>query len=100
MKYIIKSNDNSEYILTKSETDEGDLLELFFGEGGEWTYPGKLIGSLLDTGNGVEIKFENKEKLKSIDYSIAEYLRILLEFNNRDSHKPLSYSVCTEEFSF
>jgi len=100
MKYTIKSNDDCDYVLTRTETNDGVLLELFFGKDKAWTSPGKLIGSLLDTGNNIQLKFDPKVKLKQIDYNIAEYMRILLEFNNRDSHKPCAYSVCTEEFNF
>jgi hypothetical protein len=66
----------------------GDDVQLFCSKSGDWDTPGAMIGSLLDDGNGVRIKIEDKEI--DLDYSIAQQLLVLLLMNNDTRMKFIS----------
>lgn len=97
---LISNEENEDYIVKQFETEKGDLFELYFGTSSAWTSPRELVCTLLDTGNGVSIEFfSGNGKLKKLDYSDAEHIRILLTFSNRNSSKPSKYTVLTRRFT-
>lgn len=97
-KIYLLTNDGSDYVITQTKTDDGELFELFTGTK-EWTSPNTFLASVLDTGDNFKFKFDTTSKLKSMDYADAEYFKILLHFANKDSVQT-TYTVMTEEYTF
>ncbi len=97
--YMVISDDGCDYNVKKKNTDDGEVIELYYGNNG-WTNKNALIGTILDDGNGVKIKFADKlhEKanIKKLDYSEAEYLRILLYFSHLNQTRPTKYKIFEE----
>lgn len=65
-----------------------DHISLYTSANVDWSTPQSFVGSLLDDGNGVRIKIEDKEI--DLDYSIAQQLLILLLMNNDTRMKFIS----------
>jgi hypothetical protein len=57
-----------------------DVHTLRYSDNVEWTYPKEVAMQIVDDGNGLVIKFNEKGR---IDYSEAEMLLILLKIINR-----------------
>jgi len=55
---------------------------LRYSDNGEWTYLKEVAMKIVDDGNGLVIKFNEKGR---IDYGEAEQLLILLKMINKDT---------------
>jgi len=66
--------------------------ELYYSDNGEWSYPGDLALEVIDDGNGLSVRDEEKQ-LVYLDYSTAEKLLILLKLINRE----IIYEVVTKK---
>ena len=92
--HFLKNKGKVEYIVEETDTKKGKFFELRYGTNPSWVYPLQLVATLLDTGNGVILKIQERGTFKKgFDYSEAEYMRILLEFTNRDQGTPSRYKV-------
>jgi len=69
---------------------EEDVHTLRYSDNGSWTYPNQVAMQIVDDGNGLIIKFREKDR---IDYSEAEQLLILLKLINKD----IIYEIVTEK---
>jgi len=63
----------------------GDDIQLFTSKSADWDKPGEFIGSLLDDGNGIKIKMEEKEF--DLDYYVAQQLLVILLMHNEAKMK-------------
>jgi hypothetical protein len=77
MEQIIVDNKH-EYDYNLEDTNH----ELYYSDNGEWSYPGDLALEIIDDGNGLSVKDEEKQ-LVYLDYDTAEKLLILLKLINR-----------------
>ncbi len=87
-EYIIKYND---------ETDAGEIFEFCYGYNSGWRedIQGKTELTLIDNGNGVVFK----PKLPvNLDYSITEYVRVLLSFREKMATNKAEYIIKEEIF--
>lgn len=77
-KYILIVDNQYEYDILVSESKKGVLYELITSDNEVWTSHnrGKIVATLLDTGNGVKIS----NAKKTMDYSDLSELRILVNF--------------------
>jgi hypothetical protein len=102
--FKIICNDESDYNVILKVTDDGNVFELYTGDCTSWTEKNMLLGTLIDHGNGVDIKIHDnnrRPKLKSLDYDHAEYVRILLHMNNKhNSSFPVVYTVYEDSYNF
>lgn len=82
--------------------EENDENKLFLcATGPMWTdhILNTVLFKITDTGNGIKIGkkyralLENGEDNEGIDYATAEYLRILMNFNDATGHKPSTYTI-------
>jgi hypothetical protein len=69
---------------------EENVHTLRYSDNGSWTYPNEVAMQIVDDGNGLIIKFSEKNR---IDYSEAEQLLILLKLINKDT----IYELVTEK---
>ena len=69
---------------------EENVHTLRYSDNGSWTYPNQVAMQIVDDGNGLIIKFREKNR---IDYSEAEQLLILLKLINKD----IIYEIVTEK---
>lgn len=69
---------------------EENVHTLRYSDNGSWTYPNEVAMQIVDDGNGLIIKFSEKNR---IDYSEAEKLLILLKLINKDT----IYELVTEK---
>lgn len=69
---------------------EENVHTLRYSDNGSWTYPNEVAMQIVDDGNGLIIKFSEKNR---IDYSEAEKLLILLKLINKDR----IYELVTEK---
>lgn len=85
--------------------EEDDEMKLFlYAVGEQWADHVKdtLLFKITDTGNGIKISkkyralLENGEDNEGVEYHAAEYLRILLNFNNVISHISADYTLIAE----
>lgn len=85
--------------------EENDQLKLFLcAIGSQWTshIVNTVLFKITDTGNGIKIGpkyrllLENGDDGEGIDYANAEYLRILMNFNDATGHKPSAYKILVE----
>jgi hypothetical protein len=87
--HVISFSDETDaYDYDYDVVKNGNDVQLFCSKSGDWDTPGAMIGSLLDDGNGVRIKIEDKEI--DLDYSIAQQLLVLLLMNNNTRMKFIS----------
>jgi len=101
--YLKNDENEIEYKIVTLEENKGTKLFLC-AVGEQWTDHVKntVLFKITDTGNGIKIGKKNYESVKEsktedgILYHDAEYLRILLNFNNSISHRPSSYLVLLE----
>ena len=68
--------DSYDYDLIEGDRSTG----MFFSQRGEWAYPGAMIASITDTGNGLIILLDGLEIC--LDYHQAHQLLILLMHNS------------------
>jgi hypothetical protein len=85
--------------------EENDQVKLFLCAVGEaWTEHIKntVLFKITDTGNGIKIGpkyrllLENGNDGEGIEYNVAEYLRILMNFNDATGHMPSNYTCIIE----
>jgi len=85
--------------------EENDEYKLFLCATGEmWTdhVRNTVLFKITDTGNGIKIGkkyralLENGEENEGIEYNVAEYLRILMNFNDATSHMTSTYTLVVE----
>ena len=62
--------------------ETNDTLNLFNSYVSRWTYPGKLVSSLTDDGNGITVLMDGFELC--LDYMQAQQLLIMLLANSSD----------------
>jgi hypothetical protein len=95
-KVIYETNngsDNSKYQVDFREVDMNDThIDLRYSpKDGQWTNPGKKIGSLFDNGNYVSLNIEGDKKIY-LDYAQVDYVRMLLhayDEANKQKHPSL-----------
>jgi hypothetical protein len=84
---------------------ENDQVKLFLcAVGSHWTshIENTVLFKITDTGNGIKIGpkyrllLENGDDGEGMDYASAEYLRILMNFNDAIGHKPSRYTIVIE----
>lgn len=90
--YHLYQDGKHEYTIKVKESKKGTKYTLYHSNGDQWTElaKGEKIAKLIDDGNGVSIKGIDTSYM---DYSTEDYLRILLNFNNEQSHYPSKYEV-------
>ncbi len=85
--------------------EENDESKLFLcAVGAQWNdhVENTVLFKITNTGNGIRIGkkyqalLQNGPDNEGIDYSNAEYLRILMNYNNLTSHIPSNYKVVIE----
>lgn len=69
---------------------QDDVHTLRYSNNGGWTHPKEIAMQLVDDGNGLVIKFNEKGR---IDYGEAEQLLILLKIINRST----KYEIVTKK---
>jgi hypothetical protein len=94
--YVIDAlQQDVEYVITETETDNGTLHQLWRSMGSTWSedVKGELLVSLENDGNGFKYKFKPREK-KRIDYDEIEWLYLLIDFVRKQDNSRSIYNVC------
>jgi zona occludens toxin (predicted ATPase) len=94
--YVIDAlQQDVEYVITETETDNGTLHQLWRSMGSTWSedVKGELLVSLENDGNGFKYKFKPREK-KRIDYDEIEWLYLLIDFVRKQDNSRSIYNIC------
>jgi hypothetical protein len=76
-KFRLFVQSTHEYDIIIEEDERGYTYSLYYSNLSEWSFPGKLIFSILDDGTDLHI---SKKLGKKIDYSEMVELKILFNF--------------------
>lgn len=81
---ILTSEDIYDYKLIIVKDSDKTTSSLYASNGNDWSdhIKGKLLLSLIDDGNGAI--FSPKISTKQLEYNILEYMRILLNINDKN----------------
>jgi hypothetical protein len=90
-KYLVISKEENEieFIILKKK-NKISLLSSDSTVWNEWFRNTKLI-SLIDSGNDIKIKWYEKINKNKLDYSQEQYLRIILNFHDKQLNLPSKY---------
>lgn len=97
--YLLNNDGEVEYkIVNINEDDVNKMFLVAFGESWSYNYKNKVLLKMTDTGNGFKIGKKYIDLVLNADseigYDTAEYLRILLNYNNiKINSMPLNYNI-------
>jgi hypothetical protein len=93
--YLILDSDsaNVEYVIHIPADEDIYVLKRSVSETWSSNVRGETVLTLLNSGNGFKIKWEEKPEKNILDYSQAVQLTIMLNFVNQVSSMPSNYKI-------
>lgn len=96
-KYLImrKDSDDIEFCIMHEKATHGNIYTFYRSNSIMWTHDakGELVLKVTDDGNGLKIQLSEKVKLSEMDYAHAEYLRVILNFIEKNTQLYNTYQM-------